>query len=65
MFFGIPLLNVLTDNSKNFFHLSFQSRSFYINPFRSFLLRIGDANYRLASHSKSQGRSGRRLGGSL
>ena len=28
-------------------------------------LRIGDANYRLASHSKSQGRSGRRLGGSL
>ena len=55
MFFGIPLLN----------YLSFQSRSFYINPFRSLLFRINDATCRLASHSKSQRRSRRQLGGNL
>lgn len=65
MFFGIPLLNVLTDNSKNFFTSLFNLGHFISILFCSFLLRIGDANYRLASHSKSQGRSRRLLGGSL
>ena len=45
------------------FHLSFQFRSFHINSFRSILFRINNATCRLASHSKSQGRSRRLLGG--
>ena len=40
MFFGIPLLNVLTDNSKNYLTSLFNLGHF----FRSLLFRLGDAN---------------------
>ena len=57
MFFGMPLLNVLTDDNKNYLSYLFNLRPFHINSFRSFPFRINDATCRLASHSKSQRRS--------